>query len=135
MEKEEMLERLEKNVVQGLSHVAAKKDISPMELEMAEKAMCLLEKIDSVRDGSYSEGSYGRMSHNNSYRRGRNMNNGQYMSRDEGGSYRGYDEGYEGTSGHSVRNKMIARLEEMANSGTEYERREAMNLLDKLQTS
>ena len=86
-------------------------------------------------DNGYSSMSYDERS---SKRRGRNSMNGQYMSRrnvesynDSGYSNRNYDRG---KSGHSIKDRMIDRLERMMDeAGSDYERGEIGKWIERLE--
>lgn len=139
-----ILQELRESVEKELEKITKKNDITPAELENATKAVCLIEKIkmleelDSYDGDAYSENSYRsprmrmsygeegmyadnsyrsphvRMSYGDddmSYRRGRSMTTGRYMSRDDG------------YSGHSIKDRMISKLENMMDEAkTEHER-------------
>ena len=95
-----------------IKDITSKKDISPAQLEHLSKSVCIIEKLKALeqQENEYSE---------NSYRRGRSRTSGRYMSRDNSNDYRGsgnssrryYDSS--GYSGHSLKDRMIAKLEEM----------------------
>ena len=111
------LDELNELIEKELRKMVDKGTLSPSELEAAEKAVCLMEKIIRLEGGSYDDmekgASYGR-----SYDRMRSPRTGRYMSRD--GNY--YDRGY---SGHSIGDRAISRLESMMDeAGSEYEREE-----------
>lgn len=94
-----------------LRKIVKKGDISPAELENATKAVCLIEKLRSMEspeynmgyEEGYAEGYYNaRMPMKedlNSYARGRSPVTGRYISR--------------GYSGHSIKDRMVAKLESM----------------------
>lgn len=99
-------------VDEELKKIIKKGDLTPTELEVAMKAVCLMEKIQNLESPDYSEGySEGypmrgyydepTVSHG-SYMRGRSPVTGRYVSRGMG-NY----------SGHSIKDRMIARLEGM----------------------
>jgi hypothetical protein len=119
---------LKSTLEDALRSIAEKKNISPMDIETATKALCALEQI-KVMEGNdgYSERSYRRMrSHDGSYghdgsyeggmnSRDRYFNPSRDSSRD--GSYEG------GYSGHSIKDRMIAKLEDMYDQAkSEHER-------------
>ena len=118
---------LKSTLEDALRSIAEKKNISPMDIETATKALCALEQIKVMEDGN-SERSYRRRrSHNGSYRsydgsyddsmnsRDRYFNPSHDSSRD--GSY---DDGY---SGHSIKDRMVAKLEDMYDQAkSEHER-------------
>ena len=128
-----------------------KKDVSLHDLEALTKSVCLIEKINELAEGGTEEGGYSErgMSRNasnrmynpmqeydyaeGSYRRGRSPVTGQYVSRDSDNSNRGYYDNshryYDGGSrnsgysGHSMRDRAIAKLEGMYNEArTDHER-------------
>ena len=94
-----------------IKDITSKKDINPAQLEHLSKAVCIIDKLKSMQqqENEYSE---------NSYRRGRSRTTGRYMSRDnsnnyyDGNSSRRYNDS-SGYSGHSMKDRMIAKLEEM----------------------
>lgn len=103
--------------------------ITPEQLDVVYKTVKLM-----LKDSEFKRELQGGFETENSYRRGRNMNNGQYMSRDMGRSMtrmpsvrmsygydpHAYDMGY---SGHSIKDRMIASLESMYDTaGNEHER-------------
>ena len=98
---EDMLNKLRETIETALGKIVQKgADISPAELENATKAICLIEKIKQLSD-SDEKSSY-RRSMMGSHRR------------------RSCDDGY---SGHSIKDRMIARLEEMIDEAkSEHER-------------
>ena len=95
----ELYEMLEEE----LRKIIKKGDLTTTELENANKAVCLMEKIkniDTMETMDYSEG------------RGRSPVTGRYVSR-----------GMNSYSGHSIKDRMIARLEGMYDEAqTEHER-------------
>ena len=93
--KPEIIEKLDKMVEKELHKIVEKGDITPLEVENATKAVCLLEKIRMYmdymdEDEGYSQMISPRIIPRNSYERGRNMRTGRYVSRDSNGSYTGY---------------------------------------------
>jgi len=131
---DESLEKLSKLVGKELDRITAKNDLTPAELEMATKAVCLLEKIKMVEehdlDASYSMNN---MRSNRYY--------GRYNSMNNGNSYHDYypDRSYDysmdrGYSGHSVKDRMIAQLESnmMDGAKSESERRVIESLISQL---
>lgn len=107
------LEMLDKMI----EEVNKKPNITPAELDALKKAYELrMELQDCYGDEGESYGHYTmRGSYDGgSYMRGRSPVTGRYISRD----------GYQ-MSGHSLRDRMVAKLEEMYDSAnTEYEREE-----------
>ena len=92
-----------------IKDITSKKDINPAQLEHLSKSVCIIEKLKSMQqqENDYSE---------NSYRRGRSRDNSNDYSernyRDIGNSSRRYNDS-SGYSGHSLKDRMIAKLEEM----------------------
>lgn len=124
----ENMTMLKSTLEDALRSIAEKKNISPSDIETATKALCALEQIKVMEGGGYSESSYRRRrSHDGgSYRSYEGASN-DTMSRD--GSYRrshdgSYDGSYEaGYSGHSIKDRMVAKLEEMYDQAkSEHER-------------
>ena len=107
----EILQNAREAVEDVIKDITSKKDVSPARLEVLMKSLCALDTINSMKqkDKEYSE---------NSYRRGRSRTTGRYMSRDnsnnyyDGNSSRRYNDS-SGYSGHSIRDRAIAKLEEM----------------------
>lgn len=137
---EKAIDSLE-DIIKGLTR---KDNMTPADLEHLSKTICTIERIKNIQrendGGEYSE---------NSYRRGRSRTTGRYMSRDgnSGGYYdssnnsnRGYYDGnssryYDssGYSGHSIKDRMIARLEEMFDEAqSEHERQVVQEWIDRL---
>ena len=98
-----------------IKDITSKKDITPAQLEHLSKAVCIIDKLKSLQqqETEYSE---------NSYRRGRSRTTGRFMSRDYDNSNRNYRDNVNssrryndasGYSGHSIRDRAIAKLEEM----------------------
>lgn len=139
-----------------------KGDISPAELDSLHKAYEVRCLITNASDEAYEEGmsgrrymprmSYGRTAwhmppnmygesygydHDDSYARGRSPVTGRYISRD--GAYRDDTmsrRGYEtGNSGHSIKDRMIARLEAMYDEAkSEHERQVISEEIRRLET-
>ena len=89
---------------------------------------------DSYGHDSYDDYS-GRYQHDgNSYRRGRSPVTGRYISRgmdDYSGRNRSYYDGY--NSGHSIKDRMVARLESMMDEAqTEHERQTVSEWINRL---
>jgi hypothetical protein len=99
-----------------LKKLVKKETLTPVEIDNASKAVCLMEKIKNLQNGSYDqyEGSSGR--------RMRNPMNGRYM-----GDQRGY-------SGHSIKDRMVDRLESMMDEAhSDYERQVIADWIAKIQ--
>ena len=107
----EILQNAREAVEDVIKDITSKKDVSPARLEVLMKSLCALDTINSMKqkDKEYSE---------NSYRRGRSRTTGRYMSRDnsnnyyDGNSSRRYNDS-SGYSGHSMKDRLIAKLEDM----------------------
>lgn len=131
----DVLTKLGDLVNREIDKVVAKGSMSPSELEIAKKAVCLLKEIkecealDTDNMHGYSE---------RSYRRGRNPMTGQYESR----GYVDYDQPYStvyhdgtGYSGHSIKDRMISRLEGMMDEAkTDYERKTVEDFIHRLES-
>ncbi len=131
MDNTESLMRLYELLGQELKRIVDKGSINPGELENAYKAVCLMEKIDEMTgmDGGYSETGYSYDDHWRSGRRGRSPVTGRYISRN-GRSMRGEN----GNSGHSIKDRMISRLEHMMDeTDSDYERDEISSYIRKLE--
>lgn len=136
------LDDLNKLIEKELKKMVEKGDLSANELQAAEKAVCLMEKIIGLEEGTYEQSfrmpmnSYGRsygysdrmMMDDASYERGRSPRTGRYVSRD-GGSYGSRNGSYDnysmnrGYSGHSIGDRAVDKLESMMNeAGSDYER-------------
>ena len=127
-------------VIQGITQ---KENISPAELEYMTKAICAAKELKAIEMTENSNfGEFANMD-SNSYRRGRSRTTGRYMSRDGNSNHsRNYYDGSsrsyhgEGNSGHSIRDRMISRLEEMFDEAqTEHERQTVQEWIDRLSYS
>lgn len=133
---EDTLYKLEKLVTKELDKIVAKGDITPSELEVATKAVCLIEKIKMIDEKdmepmydpeysrNYSEAyrSYRPYRSNNSYK--------DYYIQERSREYpieRGY-------SSHSVKDRMISHLETtmMDEAQSENERKVIESMIRKL---
>jgi hypothetical protein len=141
MNRQRVLEEIEDKVVAELKELTQKDSISVAELEAMTKATCLLEKIDMLKENemysmsmdydrypmargrSYARGgeeSYTRGGEE-SYERGRYSRTGRSMSRENG------------YSGHSIKDRMIDRLEQMVDEAkTDHERQVIETWIDRL---
>ena len=110
MELEKVLDRLEETVTTELEKLAKKPELNPADLKAATDALCFIEKIQKVQNGmddEYSE-SYDR---HGSYRRGRSMRTGRYVSNSDG------------YSRHSIHDRIVDKLEQMMDDAkSKYER-------------
>lgn len=118
---------LKSTLEDALRSIAEKKNISPMDIETATKALCALEQIKVMEEGN-SEHSYRRRrSHDGSYRSYDGSYDGGMNSRDryfnpshDSSRDGSYDDGY---SGHSIKDRMVAKLEDMYDQAkSEHER-------------
>ena len=129
---EKAVEALEDNVRQ----ITRKESMTPADLEHLSKSICTIERIKNIQreeQGEYSE---------NSYRRGRSRTTGRYMSREDSRNY--YDDGGSGNStrryfdssgysGHSIKDRMVSKLEELFDEAqTEHERQVVQDWIDRL---
>jgi hypothetical protein len=150
------LEHLKETLEDEIKKITKKGDITPAELESVQKAVCTIDMIDKMGNGqsegmmmegdshgwntrmpyyghngrsygrSYGEDSYGY--YHDSYgddmysnRRGRSPVTGRYISRD--GGY----------SGHSIMDRMVARLEDMYDEAkTDHERQTVEQWINRL---
>lgn len=124
------LDELNDLIEEELKKMVKKGELSPSELEAANKAVCLMEKIIMLREGGYSDAMMSREqymgdhsmrmgSYDGSYERDRSPVTGRYVSRD-GRYYGSYDRGY---SGHSIGDRAVDKLEKMMDeAGSDYER-------------
>ena len=111
----EVLDELKELALAELKKLVKKESLNPAEVESATKAVCLIEKIDKIQNGSSDDEGY-------SSRRGRNPMNGRYMSMN-----RGY-------SGHSIKDRMVSKLETMMDEArSDYEREAIEEWIRKLE--
>lgn len=111
----DVLGALESSVARELRMLNQKPTLSPTEIKAATDAMCLLEKIKMYK-GETEEYEMSRMSHTR-----RSPVTGRYVSRDMG------------YSGHSVHDKMIAKLETCYDDAqSDYEKEEIRKEIDHL---
>lgn len=116
---ERVLIKLEDMVYDQLDSIVKQKDISPTELDNAEKAICLLLKLRELEDGEIPKQE---MEYSNRYSNRRGMrsysndySDGMYITPMDsyrmGRSYNHYmNDGY---SRHSIKDRAIDRLEQM----------------------
>ena len=133
---EKAIEKLLSVIEDGIGEIAEKAGrtnrIDPNEIDILKKALCVKAMLEEEMGGGQS--SYRGRSHDGgSYQRGRNQNNGQYMSREGsyGGSYGGTFGGSHdgGMSGHSASDRLIAMIEDFGNRGSDAERQAAEKFL------
>lgn len=135
----ETLESLKQLLSKEIRKVVDKGALTPTEVESLTKAMCLYQMVEErlmLETGyaGFNEGYSSRYYRDDmpdpfypnngaSYRRGRNPVNGQYVSRDY----------MNGRSGHSINDRMIAKLEEMVDQApNEYERQQILRQIEKM---
>lgn len=123
------MEELKKLVTKELEKMVEKGTMSANEVKVAMDAVCLLEKIGRVEcmenyeDEGYSGHDWPHRGSYNSYERGRSPRTGRYVSRDDGS----YDMG---RSGHSIRDRVIDKLERMMDeASSDYERQTIRNYI------
>lgn len=132
MNSKDTMNRLYELLDNEIQKIVSKNDITPVELERAEKAICIMHKIEemSSMDGGYSEtSSYDYSSNNMSGRRGRSPMTGRYVSRD------GHSMRSNGYSGHSIKDRAISRIEQMMDeAGSDYEREELSSIIRNIES-
>lgn len=141
---------LEKDLETELDNIITAGTINPTQVKTVTDAVCLMLKTKEygewLRDGEDDMGA--------SYRRGRSPMTGRYVSRRMDGSYvmepmheGSYGRGSYGTraynmdtydldySGHSIKDRMVAKLETMVDMAkSDYERQEVMNAIHKIES-
>lgn len=131
------LEGLKDLLEKEIRKVTKKDDITPAELENMTKALCLLEKIKEIEHMQGGQERGYSMEHDEHSRRAYPVTHdgnsyGGMVPAVDGVTYRGrpmvdtgrsYGTEHHGYSGHSIRDRMVAKLEEMYDqAGTEHER-------------
>lgn len=138
------LEELNELIEKELKKMVQKGDLTPNELESAEKAVCLMEKIIRLKEDSYSENGMDGNSRgyymDGSYERGRSPYTDRYVSRDgrysmydpyNSGNY--YDQSNRGYSGHSISDRAVDCLERMMDdAGSDYEREKLKRFISQI---
>ena len=128
------------DVIKGITR---KENISPAELEHLSKTICTIERIKNIQRNDdnldYSENSYrygkshtssNHMNRENFYRGHHDSSNNSSRFYD-GNSSRYYDSS--GYSGHSIQDRMIAKLEEMYDTAqSEHERQVVQDWISRL---
>lgn len=122
------LENLKEMYLDEIKKITKKGELTPTDAEAAKKALEAITMIDDiceVDEGEWSERSYRNMSYrhnmmpdmNGSYRRGRSMTTGRYVSRR-----------------NATADMMIGKLEDLLRDAPDMETREAIECaLDKLE--
>lgn len=144
----DVLRKLDEVVTKELEKMVAKGEMSPSEFKASQEAVCLLKDIREC-EAMDAENMNGEPM-GNSYRRGRSPMTGQYVSRNamepnwsNNGMYpdhmNSYGNGHmnsygNGYSGHSIKDRMISRLEGMMDEAkTDYERRTVEDFIHRLE--
>lgn len=142
MNLEQNLKSLENLLNEQIAKIASKGDITPTELENMTKTLCLLEKIKEYTEGptfmvdeeghsQYIPRSYAR-DNGTSDRMPNVYPANSYNYRSNRRSY-GHDRGY---SGHSIKDRMVAKLESMYDEAqSDHERQIVDEWIDRLNTS
>ena len=151
---EKTLQSVKDMLEDEIKKIVKKGDISANELANLEKAVCIADRVDEMLSRSEEGSSYGmdgmyssrrmypRMMYGDedamqSGRRGRSPVTGRYVSRGMDPYYgRGYyDDMSTGYSGHSINDRMIAKLEEMYDSAkTDHEKETVNKWIKRLET-
>ncbi len=138
MDSNKLLDKINDSIEDAIKPILGKgAAMTPADLESLTKAVCILEKIKTIENGNSYDDSY---SENYSYRRGRSAITGRYVSRDAmpyhddyhdgGNSSRRYYDGnsnHNGYSGHSIKDRMIDRLERMFDEAQNEHERQTVN--------
>lgn len=143
MDSNKLLDKINDSIEDAIKPILGKgAAMTPADLESLTKAVCILEKIKTIENGNSYDDSY---SENYSYRRGRSAITGRYVSRDampyhddrsygeyhdNGNSTRRYYDGnsnHNGYSGHSIKDRMIDRLERMIDEAQNDHERQTVN--------
>lgn len=138
---------LEKDIEQELDAIIAAGTINAAEVKTLTDAVCLMLKSKEYKEWLDDEDM------GSSYRRGRSPVTGRYVSRSRGGSYayddmdhhnmmsrhdgRAYDmDMYDlDYSGHSIKDRMVAKLETMVDMAkSDYERQEVLSAIKKIES-
>lgn len=142
MNLEKNLNSLEDLLNEQIAKIANKGDITPTELENMTKTLCLLEKIKDYReDYNWEDEGQSQMSRRYSRRMDsmKDINditrNPYSMNSYENRSYRNSYGRNRGYSGHSIKDRMIAKLESMYDEAqTDHERQIVDEWIDRLNT-
>ena len=123
----ENLEELKDILEEEIKKITQKGSITPTELDSMTKAVCLIEKINMIEDYDNSE-DYD--DENSYYSRRRNYN---YDSYNDGGRSMSRSNRNSDYSGHSIKDRMIDRLESMMDEAkSEYERKIVSDWINRL---
>lgn len=124
---ERVLYELEELVYAELKKMGKREELSPTEVENAEKAVCLLLKIKELSD--YDSRTESEMEYSNKMRRhSYGYRDGMYITpamgrREHDRSYRYMDDGY---SKHSIKDRAIDKLERMIDESNSESEKEAV---------
>ena len=132
-----ILNPMKENIKQQLEPLAVKKDLTAQELDNIKDALCILSMIEDALD---READYSRMrdiyGDGNSYRRGRDAQTGQYVSRADHpymSSMRTYSYGMNSYGNHGTKQDVMNSLEQaMQNAQTENERMMYAGMIENL---
>ena len=124
---------LENDLGHELDNIIAAGTIDPTEVKTVTDAVCLM-----LKTKEYEEWLDGK-DWDSSYRRGRSPMTGRYVSRNRGPMHDDmtynmdmYDLDY---SGHSIKDRMIAKLESMMDMAkTDYERQEVKSAINRIES-
>ena len=111
------MEKLERLLYKELDKIAEKGDITPSELQNAKMAVCTINEIRKMKDGTIDDGysgayGYSIYPHGHSYAPNRSRVTGRFMNSRDGMYSR--DNSYDNMrSGHSIKDRMISKLESM----------------------
>lgn len=133
---------LEKDLREEVDKIIEAGTISPTDAKTMTDAVCLMLKTKEYENylmESEMTGYSGAMDGDRSYRRERNPMNGRYVSNASmphswsPNSYNYQMNGSYGYSGHSIRDRAIAKLENMmSEAGSDYERQVISGMIDDL---
>ena len=133
---ERSLEELKDILEDEIKKITQKGEITPTELDNMTKAVCLIEKINMIEE--YDDDDYDDENSYYSRRRGRysrrNYNYDNYDGMNNGrGSMRNSRNSHGDYSGHSIKDRMIDKLESMMDEAkTEYEKKIVSDWINRL---
>lgn len=129
----ENLEELKDILEEEIKKITQKGSITPTELDSMTKAVCLIEKINMIEDYDNSE-DYDDENSYYSRRRGRySRRNYNYDSYNDGGRSMSRSHRNSDYSGHSIKDRMIDKLESMMDEAkSEYERKIVSDWINRL---
>lgn len=130
---------LENDLSRELDNIIAAGTINPTQVKTVSDAICLMLKTKEYEEWLQGDEGYSE----SSYRRGRSPVTGRYVSRGRDysmadGYMRGsydrdmYDAGY---SGHSIKDRMVAKLETMVDMAkSDYERQKVLDAISQIES-